>query len=162
MFNLHDLAVGVIEASEVAGPTAIAKQVADQIPNEHLRVAVEQALPRFVMGIVSNHRVRPSLTESTAESTAESSRADGTSRYVSRLASTWQKMLREQVAVAPGEWKFMRDCGISDLEYAAAVREELGRQNFASAAWHRDMIEQLKLHNVGTVGELPEPEGDPS
>jgi hypothetical protein len=154
-FNLRALVRDVCATSTIPDPTMLAKEVNRRIRKADRDTALGQCLQIFVQHYVSLNRNSPS--QSTGDphmSTAGGS----TSRKVTGIRDAWRRMLNDRIAVGsdPGAWKFLRDCTVTDLDYAASIREEHARRNADSAKRLRDLAELLTEHGATTVGALPE------
>ena len=151
-FDLRALVREVCDTSTMTDPATLAKEVGRRIGRNQQAAALQQALPVVVQHIVSRHR---GSFVPEQRSAATSNR----SRKVASIRETWRRMLRDRIAVGPdiSDWKFLGDCTVDDLAYAAAIREDHARRNAARAQQLRDLAELLDQHGVSTVGDLPEP-----
>ena len=162
-FNLHALIREVADSSTIADPATLAKEVSRRIDRKDLRTALEQALPHTVQQVVHLRRSPLVVPGGHAGTVTHGSRAAGEpkpSRKVQGIREAWRRMLRERLNVGPAvsDWKFLADCTVADLSYAASRREDHARRNAERAAQLRRLAELLEEHGVATVGELPDAE----
>lgn len=160
-FNLRALIREVADTSTIADPDTLAKEVASRIGRNHVRAALEQALPSLVQAMLSRQRgsfivpgdqmrVGPQGLDVAGAPTSNRS------RKVQGIRSMWAAQLRERICVGPKSYKFFGDCDADDLNSAASVREDHARQNAANAARLREIADLLTKHGVDTVRELPD------
>lgn len=161
-FNLREFIAEVCDTFPTADPAIIAIEVLNRIPRVHYRAALEQALPSLVNQVISRQRHNiPAATFTAGASAATGVRVAeraAPSWKVIGIRETWQRLLRDRINVGPepSEWKFLSDCTVPDLHYAADVRDEHARRNAARAAQYRQLAALLVEHGVDTVGNLPE------
>lgn len=169
-FNLRMLIREVADSSTIADPARLAEEVARRISSRDRAAALEQALPTLVQHVVSRRRVSLDMTDAfPAHTPAPGSSSGGAvseahsaaqrpSSKVAGIRETWRRMLRDRIAVGPerGDWKFLGDCTIADLQFASSIREEHARRNAARAEQLRDLADRLGKSGVETVGQLPD------
>jgi hypothetical protein len=157
-FNLHALVRDVCDHIDEADPAILAKAVNHRIFRADRDAALEQALEAYVRRFVSRdrHPVTPSGHGTYAAQSV--SAAGGSSAKVAGIREAWRKMLRARLPVGdgPDPWKFLADCTVANLNYAAQVREDQARHNAESAQRLRVLAAHLQRHGVDTVSELPE------
>ena len=76
------------------------------------------------------------------------------SSKVSAIRDAWQRTLDQRLVTESGQ-KFLRDCTIPDLEFAATARERLARQAADRAGDLRQLVEKMRQHHATTLGEVP-------
>lgn len=157
-FDLRALVREVCDASPVADPDAVVKEVSKRIGRNQQREALEQALPAVVQQVVS--RSRGNVFDSSGghicgDSQSRSAPGVRPSRKVAAIRAAWERHLQDWIAVGPKTWKFLGECNAFDLAFAAAVREDHARRNAARAAQYRRLAELLTEHGVDTVAQLP-------
>ncbi|RZT87557.1 hypothetical protein EV383_4482 [Pseudonocardia sediminis] len=155
-FNLRALIREVAESSTTPDPVQLADEVARRIGPKQRAEALAQALPIVVRNVVSLTRSPITPDGHTRSERHDRPAARGSSK-VAGIRDTWRRMLRDRIAVGPdqSDWKFLGECTVSDLEYAATIREEHARQNAARAVQFRELAERMQRNGVGTVADLP-------
>lgn len=158
-FDLRALVREVAAQSTTADPPSIAKQVLDRIDRRHSRVALEQALPTIVQHVISRGRSAVGAEPAAGQllgDTQKITAGGGRSAKVAGIRDWWRRQLDTQVAVGPErtDWKFLRDCTATDLDYAAGIREHLARSNALAAERMRKLAEDLRATGVETVADL--------
>lgn len=158
-FNLNALVREVAARSTTADPPSIAKQVLDRIERRNSRVALEQALPTIVQHVISRGRSAVDAEPTTGQGRFVNQRTNvggGRSAKVAAIREWWRAQLNTPLAVGPArsDWKFLRDCTATDLDYAAGLREELARSNALAAERMRKLAEDLRAAGVETVADL--------
>lgn len=141
----------VVDTSDDTDPTALAKLVADRIPDADTRAALEQTLPALVRREFRRYNEQW-IAHPVSESTVDQQPAPRASSKVTRIRERW---LSDRIAGLDG-YKRLGDCTIADLEHAAGEREAHARATFARAAQLRVLAGLLAEHKVATVRELPE------
>lgn len=160
-FNLRALIREVADTSTIADPDTLAKEVASRIGRNHVRAALEQALPSLVQAMLSRQRgsfVVPGDQMRVGPQGLDVAGAPtpNRSRKVQGIRSMWAAQLRERICVGPKTYKFFGDCTFEDLTTAAATREEHARQNAQSAFRLHSLADLVRRHGVKTVRELPD------
>lgn len=153
--DLARLVREVCADSMTADPSALTKEVAARIKKIDRDAALEQALFAFVRQTISRHRFsfsNHSQCDSSAMPTV------GRSRKVAGIRQAWHNMLHARLSVGreATEWKFLADCTVIDLEYAAAIRDKQAEQNVANAVWLRQLAGLIIDYGVSKVNEIPE------
>lgn len=160
-FDLRALVREVAAASTTADPPSIAKQVLDRIDRRHSREALEQALPTIVQHVISRGR-NAAGADPAADHPKDATQGrivgGGHSAKVAGIREWWRRQLNTMVAVgpAPDDWKRLRDCTATDLDFAAEIREHLARSNAAAAERMRDLAADLRRTGAATVADLAE------
>jgi hypothetical protein len=158
-FDLRALVREVCDSHPSPDPTMLAKEVNQRIGEDDRDVALEQALMTVVMHTVSRSRHSASPGGQWAPETQMRFAAGGfPSHKVASIREAWRRVLHDRISVGPepDAWKFLGDCTVADLSYAAALREEHARRTAARAAQYRRLAALLTEHGVTTVGQLPE------
>lgn len=160
-FDLAALVREVCNHSADANPEVIAKHVNHRISRHDRDAALEQALVAYVRAVVTRSRLSMAVSQITPGGQRfngdQHTPATGGHRSAP-IREAWRKVLRNRIPVGPepGEWRFLADCTVPHLDYAATVREELARRNANCARQYRALGAALIEHGVTTVGELPD------
>lgn len=77
-----------------------------------------------------------------------------TSPKVAAIREAWQRALTQRIATEQGH-KFLRDCTVIDLEYAATQREQHAERVLARAADLRTLANVMRTHNARVLSEVP-------
>lgn len=161
-FSLRQLIREVAESSAIADPGALAEEVANQVPDEHLREAFAEMLRGYVRGVFRDERTFPSLPQprdrSDGKSRPPAGRPGNRSRKVAGIRAEWAKVLRERVHVGPppSAWKFFGDCDAEDIDFLIGEREQIAEANHTKAEQYRKVRKLLVEHDAATVRDLPE------
>ena len=132
-----------LEASSEPNPRVIARQMVDDVPDEHLRSALEACLPMYVAHAAGNLRRRSPAAHDNAPN-VPGGRAAAVTVYTGILA--W----RERVVEG---WKMLGDCTKADLLFAADLRIENAKANTKEAAKFRHLAK--KMNERQKVADLP-------
>jgi hypothetical protein len=158
-FNLRALVHEVADNSTIADPELLAKEVASRIGKNHVRAALEQALPTLVRAMMTR---TPLISpgghgpDDTHMRTAAGGSVPNRSRKVQEIRSAWAAQLRERICVGPKSYKFFGDCTFDDLTAAASVREAHAQQNAQAAFRLHTVADLLRRNGVAMVRELPD------
>jgi hypothetical protein len=163
-FNLRALIREVLATSALPDPGALAKEVSERVPDEHLREAFEEMLRTYVTNTITGGRklfpgpANGSLHETPAPKGGRRSRPVGRSSKVAGIREAWREALRQRVNIgpAPEDWKFLADCGADDLAFAETVRREVAARNLANADQFKGLRELLAEHGAEQVRDLPD------
>lgn len=179
-FNLRAIIREVVDSSPYANPGQIAATVAERIPKNKAREALDQSLRFFVRQVMSEERphgpiagpsrvgVRPagsssaasplpglSETPSAAPQTASGSPATFTgSRKGSEIRDAWQSVLESKYSTGDG-WKSLGDCTYDDLQGMAAFLDKQADQKQARARGWRELAALMTDHEVQILRDLP-------
>lgn len=173
--DLRELIRDVAQRAECTGYQNVARAVLDEIPDELLRDALEQAMLTMVRGVLSldrmrivehGHRDEDTVTSQTgtgdqASSEDHSSGVSGAtprSTRASRIRDWWREYLDSQMKFGPGteDQKPFRQFTWDEVDFAAAVREEHANGHWEWANRYRRLATAGRHSGVTTVGELPD------
>jgi hypothetical protein len=157
-FDLRALIREVRDTLPAPDPRLLAKEVHRRVRRSDLDSALAQALPALVYSMISSERSSSSPGGQLRDDTHITAAAGGfVSSKVAGIAA-WHRKLSNWINVGPNvdEWKLLRDCTASDLDYSASTKEEHARRVQAHATELRTLAALLTEHRVTTVGELPE------
>lgn len=73
---------------------------------------------------------------------------------VAAIREAWRKALRQRIATGQGH-KFLADCTVVDLEYAADQREQHAKRTQARADQLRTLAGLMRDHDAKTLAEVP-------
>lgn len=156
-FDLRTLVREVAAQSVTADPPSIAKQVLARIDPRDFQSALEQALPTIVQHTISRGRSAVGA-EPAADQTATGTQVRHVGGGWKRRAigEWWRRQLDKEFAVGPAkdDWKLLRDCTATDLDYAAGIREAHARSNALAAERMRQLAADLRTSGSETVGDL--------
>jgi hypothetical protein len=164
--------------SEVADPKVVARQVAQEVPDEHLRDALATALAALAPAVEA--RRRSSIRQQSERSTESDSSylpafvkeppvGSSERRTVTQpRRSRWKetslnyrdyrtKLLASRVATKTGS-KLLRDCTTEDVLYAAQIRYDQADKLSLQADWYLHLADIMKRHNAEIVADLKYPD----
>lgn len=164
----------MLDESALTDPGALAKEVSDRVPDEHVREAFEEMLRTYVQttltarrslfpaGVVFREPVAPQKAEeppANGETPGNGkSRSIGRSKKVEAIREAWRAVLRQRINIgpAPEDWKFLGDCGTEDLLFAETARRDLAARNLANADQLKGLRDLLAEHGKHHVRDLPD------
>lgn len=159
-FDLRALIRDVAATSASPDPVVVAKEVERRIDPADAMTALSQALPVVVYHTGPIARSTPDQEGLAAHGMSVGGGAIPLARRSltkqAVLREAWRRELDARVSVAPGHWKFLRDCTASDLGYSSALKDRIAAATAASAARERELAAALNEYDVTTVGELPD------
>lgn len=179
-FNLRAIIREVVDSSPYANPGQIAATVAERIPKNKVRDALDQSLRFFVRQVMSEERphgpiagpsrvgVRPAGSSSTAsplpglaETLSSASQAAGGApakftggRKGSEIRDAWQSVLEAKYSTGDG-WKSLGDCTYDDLQGMAVFLDTQAQQKQARARGWRELAALMTDHDVQILRDLP-------
>lgn len=161
-FDLRGLIREVCDTTDYTDPGLVAKEVDRRIITaEDRESALQQSLRTVVHHVISTMRVplasHDLLGADRGAQDENAGEGDTPSRKVAGIRDVVGRGLRNRLNVGPnpGDYKFFGDCGVSDLDFAATMRENAARLNAAAAVHLREVITLLEHHQVPVVRELP-------
>lgn len=156
-FHLGALVRQVMDETDIADPHELAAKVAEMVPARLRLEALRQALPTFVRVRVTqdrgSHTVSPSARGSGNTNSGRSSKVAA----IRAAAPAWKKALRERLNVGDRVWRFLGECTIENLRFAAVQRRQMALHNSEAAGRYDRIADALETHSVETVQQLPEP-----
>lgn len=157
-FSIYSFVTEVRKQHPELAPNELAKEVLTQLPAEHERAALEQALRLLVSGeITRNTANRPFLIPSAGLS-SETPRDSARSWKTAASRRRWESYLEEPFHVIPGSkrWIAFGDCTADDLTTSALSRRDRAAALLTAAEALDEWVELLAQHGVRRVRDLPQ------
>lgn len=150
-FSLNELVRRVISVSDNADPGSLADEVMEQIPGYAVRNALAECLRDFI-------RIRlPKLHAPISGADLDSVDKPSSRSWKRDALRTWSReTLRDRVHVGPKptDWKFLGDCTVKDLQFAAQERRTMAASIYAAADRYDKLAAILAEHQATTVQDL--------
>ena len=157
-FDLRALIREVAAASTVADPSVLVAEVSARIAPGDRGAALDQCLRSVVVVMLSQMRMslRSTGGQNGGDTHARPAAGGSPSHKGARIREHWRRALRETIYVSVAEWKFLAECTVTDLDFAAGVRENNAAWNMVQAERLRRLGKLLAEHGADTVGDLPD------
>jgi len=140
----------MITAMPDPGPGPVVDKVLSNISAKEAKVALEVTLRDYVRELI-NEAARSARREPVLH------HGDDGRVFVSKMvAASWLERTLATQLHAGDRWRFLRDCGVTDLEAAAVSRESQADALRVEADRWRRLAAALAEHSCAIVAELPE------
>jgi hypothetical protein len=133
--ELYDLARREVARSTAVDPEAISAAIIRTLPGSEIKAALRISLPFIVRRVIA---------------TAATHGAGGDATHAPAHADP----LKQQVCVAPGQWKRLADCTAAELASMAAFRRQVAEEHLAQAHHYDRLAEALENAGLPTVNHL--------
>lgn len=168
-FSLRTLIRDVADSTPFTDLSFITAEVLCRVPDEHLREALSQALPRLVREVATENRPRgpiarpsdsPPPPAPSAPPAAKAVPVGGPSpqysgnRKGAEIRDAWQKVLEAPYGTASGQ-KRLGDCTYDDLQFMATGLDKQAADYAARARGFRELAALLTDHEAPILRELP-------
>lgn len=147
-FSLRHLVRDVLATSTSTDLGDLAAEVLRRIPVRCNRTALEQALRQYVRQVSAEGR-------SGSPEPAEKQDFVPSSKVIG-VREGWRKHLRDRIHVGGSIYKFHGKLTREDVQFAAAERRTLARQNDAAAERFEKEDAAMAEHGAATLDQLPD------
>lgn len=147
-FDLRSFVQQALDRSKKANPHEVADEIAGSIPVEHLRAAVYELLPAYVVPMVGRNRAATMRAASDDEAPKPSARWAAAAR-------TYQGILGQRMLGAD-EWKFLGDFTRDDLAAAAERRRAHAAGVLHEAERFETLAKKMQRRKATKVADLPD------
>lgn len=160
-FSIHLFITGIRKEFPTLGPDELTKKVLTQLPTEHEREALEQALRTVVVTQISNgpsRGDRPFLVPSRGAHHEQSGRDSTRSRKLSAIRGRMEENLEKPFFVLPGgkQWIPFGDVSVDDLIRGIKTDQRRVGALTDSITAKEEWIALMVKHGVRRIRDLPE------
>lgn len=149
-FDLDALIHRVMDDTDLVNPGEITAKVLDQLPNEHVREALQMTLRRYVSIVISRDRYQHAMPVKAAPA------AHNRSTKVLAIREYGRRWLRDREHVGGGTWKLLGDCTYTDLMRLAEARAQQAERLRDKADKYRRLAKELQKHGAASPFTLEE------
>lgn len=157
MFDLKAVVDAVLASTDGVRKTSdLAQQVAEAIPTNALRIALEEALPAYIRSRISLTR---NLTHAPVDPYVDTKPRQAGQRNAARSSAV--RAIRQwwldtvEVHVADGGYLKLGECTLADLMFAVEDRRRRAQDMSRAADRYEKIARAMKDADVPTVADLP-------
>lgn len=135
-----------------ATPSEIAQAVIDKAGEEMSRLYLLELMTATVYTRLAQSR-NAALSGGWTTASGPTPTAKPSAKQA-RVRDWWSEVLSKRVPVGEGEWKEIRDCTVTDIEYLIADRRARIASIETRIGNYQKIIDAMNQHRATTVGQL--------